>query len=142
MSSKFNEDQKAALSSKKQFNFVLAGPGTGKTTTLVGRLRHLLSNGVSPKEIICVTFNKKAADEILERVKRSVEIDSKLLQIGTFHSLANRIISKDLSNITPIEDDYEIWASDFERMKKIKEYVKKNLMTPEKKWQKCQKVQN
>ena len=124
MQSKFNEDQKNALSSKKQFNFVLAGPGTGKTTTLVGRLRHLLSNGVSPKEIICVTFNKKAADEILQRVKRSIEIDSKLLQIGTFHSLANRIISKDLSNITPIEEDYEIWASDFERMKKIKEFVK------------------
>ena len=127
MSGKFNEDQKNAISSKTQYNFVLAGPGTGKTTTLVGRLRDLLSNGVSAKEIICVTFNKKAADEILGRVKRSIEIDSKLIQIGTFHSLANRIISKDLSSITPIEDDYEIWASDFERIKIVKEYVKQAL---------------
>ncbi len=124
MQNKFNKDQKEALSSRTQFNFVLAGPGTGKTTTLVGRLRHLLSNGVSPKEIICVTFNKKAADEILERVKRSIEVDSKLLQIGTFHSLANRIIRKDLANITPIEPEYEIWARDFERLAKVKELVK------------------
>ena len=120
---KLNSEQLQAMSSTASNNLVLAGPGTGKTTTLVARLRNLISSGVPPKQILCITFNKKAADEISKRVKKATGIDSKSFQIGTFHALANRIIRKDLAKVTPVEPEYDIWARDYERQAKVKELV-------------------
>ena len=124
MSEKLNDDQLEAMSSTAKNTLVLAGPGTGKTTALVARLRHLIANGVSPSEILCVTFNKKAADEIADRVKRATGLRSQDLQIGTFHALANRIIRKDLKDDTPIDGGYVIWSQEWERLVKVKELIK------------------
>ena len=59
-----NKQQLEASEIKDERVLVLAGPGTGKTTTLISRYDYLLSQGITPDQIICCTFSRKAADEI------------------------------------------------------------------------------
>lgn len=88
-------EQKAAATSKVVCAMVSAGAGTGKTTTLTARLAHLLANEKIPaNRIMAVTFTKKAAMEITERVSHNVGDLAKGLRIGTFHSLSNRILRR------------------------------------------------
>jgi DNA helicase-2/ATP-dependent DNA helicase PcrA len=70
---------------------VLAGAGTGKTKVLVSRIVHLIEqNIVTPDHILAVTFTNKAAKEMSERVNNL--IPSSGLTIGTFHSIASRML--------------------------------------------------
>jgi len=86
-----NSEQKAAATHGGGAALVLAGPGTGKTTTLVGRYVYLLRNGVDPGQVFVSTFTKKAAEELRRRIRRTAGIDPKGLPIGTFHSFCYRI---------------------------------------------------
>jgi len=66
---------------------VEAGPGTGKTRTLVGRLEHLLRHeGVPPTGILGLTFSNKAADEMRTRVARTAPEAAPHVWLGTFHT--------------------------------------------------------
>jgi len=69
-----------------------AGPGTGKTKTLVGRIEHLLGNNVAPSSIIALTFSNKAAAEMIERVERLSPTAAPLIWIGTFHAFGLEIL--------------------------------------------------
>ena len=69
---------------------ILANPGVGKTATLANRVIELLNEGADPKEILCVTFIEKAANEMGLRIREFAErakIDVKLheLSIRAFH---------------------------------------------------------
>ena len=66
-----NSDQKNAAENIGSPTLVIAGPGTGKTTTLIERYKYLLSKGIAPEQITCCTFSRKAADEIKERILES-----------------------------------------------------------------------
>ena len=88
-----NTEQKLASETSAENLLVLAGPGTGKTTTLVGRYSHLVANGIKPQSILCCTFSRKAADELKARIKKEVKADVDRFPIGTFHSIALRIIA-------------------------------------------------
>ncbi|MFO7816123.1 MAG: UvrD-helicase domain-containing protein [Thermodesulfobacteriota bacterium] len=66
---------------------VLAGPGTGKTQTLLGRVHRLLRRGVSPRQILALTFTRKAAQEMKERLAASAG-NSAVPQAETLHALA------------------------------------------------------
>ena len=55
-----NKEQLEASEIQDERVLVLAGPGTGKTTTLVSRYKYLINQGIKPEEIICCTFSKKA----------------------------------------------------------------------------------
>lgn len=70
---------------------VLAGPGTGKTTTLVGRYAHLVEHGADPYRIFVSTFTRKAADEFRSRIRASVDIEPAGPPIGTFHSYCYKL---------------------------------------------------
>lgn len=76
-------EQKAAAESKADAVAVLAGPGTGKTRTLIGRIEYLLASGVPPNETVAVTFTNRAADEIKARLG---DIANHLRFCGTLHS--------------------------------------------------------
>jgi DNA helicase-2/ATP-dependent DNA helicase PcrA len=72
---------------------VIAGAGSGKTRVLTFRVAYLLSRGVHPGQIICLTFTNKAAREMKERIAQLVgEESSRYLWMGTFHSIFARIL--------------------------------------------------
>ena len=81
-----NPEQIAAATHGAGPALVLAGPGTGKTTTLVGRYAHLVNTGVAPERVFVSTFTRKAAHELRFRIQRSAGINPDGLPIGTFHS--------------------------------------------------------
>jgi len=57
--SRLNEEQYAAATSDDLQNLIIASAGTGKTSTIVGRIGHLLNAGVKPQEILLLTFKTK-----------------------------------------------------------------------------------
>ena len=81
---------------------IIAGAGTGKTNTLAHRTAQLILSGVSPDKILLMTFARRAAGELSSRADRIVEQQSKkgnkqhkpvnLSWMGTFHSIANRLL--------------------------------------------------
>lgn len=94
-----NKEQLLASEIRDDRVLVLAGPGTGKTTTLVARYKYLIAQGIKPEEIICCTFSRKASDEIKIRIEKETNLSVKGFPIGTFHSLAIRSLSKLSSTI-------------------------------------------
>ncbi len=71
-----------------------AGPGTGKTQTLVGRVDFLLGKGVDPKRILILTFSNKAAGELSERIAAKHEQAAASIWIGTFHGFGLDVIRR------------------------------------------------
>ena len=86
-----NDEQRAAILAPIAPMKVLAGPGSGKTRVLVGRVTHLINEcGVPPSHILCITFTNKAAREMKERLELSVGVDNaNAVTSGTFHSVAS-----------------------------------------------------
>ncbi len=88
-----NPQQRQAATAQAGYNLIIASAGTGKTSTIVGRIAHLLQEGISPKDILLLTFTNKASAEMIERVgkffnqKVASEIES-----GTFHAVAYRYL--------------------------------------------------
>jgi DNA helicase-2/ATP-dependent DNA helicase PcrA len=73
---------------------VIAGAGSGKTRALTYRVSRLIEDGVSPEDILLLTFTNKAAREMLSRVEQLVTIDTRRISGGTFHSIGNRLLRR------------------------------------------------
>jgi DNA helicase-2/ATP-dependent DNA helicase PcrA len=88
-----NEAQREAVTLESGHVLVLAGAGSGKTRVLVHRLAWLIQvQHVSPLSILAVTFTNKAAGEMRERAKDLLQVSTRPLWIGTFHSIAHRLL--------------------------------------------------
>lgn len=86
-------NQRRACVIDEQHNLVLAGAGTGKTSTMIGRAGFLINAGLAePEQILMLAFARKAAEEMDERIKSKLGIES--LTVKTFHSLGKHIIAK------------------------------------------------
>lgn len=83
----YNEEQKQAIVAGPDPVLVLAGPGTGKTRTLVGRIMHLCAGGVSVRHILALTFTRRAAREMEERLLAALGGES-TPRSDTLHALA------------------------------------------------------
>ncbi|MBE5814536.1 MAG: hypothetical protein E7320_04915 [Clostridiales bacterium] len=85
-----NPQQEAAVRSEARTTAVIAGPGTGKTKTLVARIEYLIRDkGITPGEITAVTFTRQAAQEMQGRLEAALGKKAvKGLRVGTFHSIA------------------------------------------------------
>lgn len=94
--SRLNEEQYLAATSKSAQNLIIASAGTGKTSTIVGRIAYLLNSGVAPSEILLLTFTNKAAAEMVQRVAEffGKDIASKI-DAGTFHAVSYRWLKKE-----------------------------------------------
>ncbi|OUW16376.1 MAG: DNA helicase UvrD [Opitutales bacterium TMED158] len=87
-----NDEQFAAVTAEPSPLLILAGAGSGKTRTLTYRVAYLLSKGVSPGEILLLTFTNKAAKEMLGRVEDLTGIEARRFWGGTFHSIGHRLL--------------------------------------------------
>lgn len=84
----YSEAQQKAIEAGPHPVLVLAGPGSGKTRTLVGRVQRLLKDGVPVQRILAVTFTRRAAAELRERLERALGEGTPLPQADTLHALA------------------------------------------------------
>ena len=89
-----NEGQKAAIETGEGIVAVIAGPGTGKTGTLVERIAYLIEHaGARPAEITAVTFTRQAADEVRCRLESRLGKKAvRGLTAGTFHAVSRQIL--------------------------------------------------
>jgi DNA helicase II / ATP-dependent DNA helicase PcrA len=88
-----NDAQREAVSAPLSNLLVLAGAGSGKTRVLVHRIAWLIEvEKLSPFNIMAVTFTNKAAREMQSRIEDMLGLSAKNLWIGTFHSLAHRLL--------------------------------------------------
>jgi ATP-dependent DNA helicase UvrD/PcrA len=89
-----NEEQRRAATHPGGPLLILAGAGTGKTTTLCARVAWLIDQGVPPERILLLTFTRRAAREMLSRARALVgaKTSSRFVVGGTFHSVAYRTI--------------------------------------------------
>jgi DNA helicase-2/ATP-dependent DNA helicase PcrA len=71
-----------------------AGPGTGKTRTLVGRILYLLEQNVNPENILALTFSNKAAEEMRERIALYAPDAASKIWLGTFHAFGLETLRK------------------------------------------------
>lgn len=106
-----NDKQLEAVKHMEGPCLVLAGAGSGKTRVLTERIVNLIDNGVSPYNILAITFTNKAAKEMRTRVENKLGYETNSIFIGTFHSFGLRILRENYvdigytSNITILDTD-------------------------------------
>lgn len=96
-----NESQRLAVEASDCPVLVVAGPGTGKTLTIVRRIAYLIGRGIRPDEIVAITFTNRAASELKDRI-RAFHGELNGLFAGTFHLFGLRVIEDTL------EDEFSI----------------------------------
>ena len=109
---------------------IIAGPGSGKTRTLVERIVYLIHQGVPAENIMVATFTEKAAKELITRVSnRLLELDIKVnlneMYIGTLHSIFLRFLDE-FREHTRLKRSYRL-LDDFDQkfliFRNLKEYL-------------------
>ena len=106
-----NDKQLEAVNHTEGPCLVLAGAGSGKTRVLTERIIKLIDDGVSPYNILAITFTNKAAKEMRVRVQNKIGDVANSIFIGTFHSFGLRILRENYdaigysSNITILDTD-------------------------------------
>jgi len=100
-----NAEQQRVRQALTGATLVKAGPGTGKTHTLIEWLVHQVKSGnANPHELLAVTFTNKAADELDERLHNKIGTQAESVTIGTFHALAWRWIKQYHPDLNTIYD--------------------------------------
>ncbi|KAL9645543.1 hypothetical protein ABK040_000607 [Willaertia magna] len=91
--------QAAIRSSPDKPLMIISGPGSGKTTTIIGRIGRLINDGINPNNILLLTFSKRACDEVQERVRNQIVLEkNQFITIRTFHAFCLYLIHKSSSN--------------------------------------------
>ena len=109
-----NDKQLEAIKSIDGPLLIVAGPGTGKTYTLINRALNLIVNyGVSPSSILFATFTEKAANELITRLsvelaKYNIDFNPEDMYIGTFHSICLKII-KDNVSLSTLKKNFKLY---------------------------------
>ena len=126
MNQKLDETQQKAVTYGEGPLLVTAGPGSGKTTVITHHIKYLINNlGISPKEILVITFTKSAATEMKERFLRLCNIENTEVVFGTFHAFFYQILRQsadfDHNSILKEKDKYVI-LRDILKVKKMHFY--------------------
>lgn len=99
-----NKSQQKCIDSINGKYLVLAGPGTGKTFTIIERIKNILAKNITPEKILCLTFTDAAANEMKKRIEDDLNVVSSGVQIFTYHSFCGSIIDE-------FAEDFEIPAN-------------------------------
>lgn len=124
-----NERQKEVVNQIDGPVLVIAGPGSGKTKTMIERVAHILNQKeVEPENILLATFTEKASKELISRISKKIKntMDISGMYIGTIHSICLRIIDENLE-YSFLEKNYKIFDDLEQRFfiySKIKEFEK------------------
>lgn len=109
-----DEEQKTAITTLDGLVKVSASAGTGKTQVLACHVAYLINQGVNPRDILCITYTNKAAEEMRYRIASLISDDIELPYVGTIHSFCLQNIIKEspaFANFSPIRDysDVRLW---------------------------------
>jgi DNA helicase-2/ATP-dependent DNA helicase PcrA len=112
-----NPSQMEVALSREKHVVVLAGAGTGKTAAITHKVAHLIRSGVNRREVMMITFTRKAAGEMQKRVGHLIgdvpkEKREDVMLVGTYHALASLLIRRDAigfglarSSFTTLDED-------------------------------------
>lgn len=120
-----NDAQRDAVETLTGPVLILAGAGSGKTKTLTHRIANLIEQGVSPYEILALTFTNKAAREMRERLAGLLGMENSfsfMPWMGTFHSICVKILRIEAANVG-LSSSFTIYDSD-DRLALIKRAMK------------------
>jgi len=99
-------EQLVAITSKAETILVTAGPGTGKTFTLVARIEHLLTaEQARPEKMVAITFTNRAAREMQERLHRDLGEAARAIFVGTFHAYCLTRLRQETPDLAVIGED-------------------------------------
>lgn len=107
-----NKKQLEAVNYNKGPLLILAGAGTGKTKVLTNKIAYLINNNLAtPQQILAVTFTNKAAKEMIIRVEKIIGSSLPSMYIGTFHSIAAKILRNN-AHLVGLNNNFNIVDSD------------------------------
>lgn len=100
--------QRLAVIKDEDNNLVIAGAGSGKTTTVAGKVAYVIDRfKVKPDEILLITFTKKASDEMKHRIKQKMNID---IEVNTFHSFGRKVIGEATNDMPSVIEEKQFYA--------------------------------
>ena len=92
-----NSKQQECIDNIEGKYLVLAGPGTGKTFTMIERIKSMIEKGVEPSKILCLTFSDTAGAQIQNRLEKELNKSDTNVNIYTYHGFCNEIITENPS---------------------------------------------
>ena len=124
-----NKEQREAVLQTEGPLLILAGAGSGKTRVLTTKIAYLIEEiGISPYNILAITFTNKAAREMSDRLYKMIGDKAKLAQVSTFHSFGVRILRENYEYLG-YDKNFVIMDSD-DSLAVIKRILKENDMDP------------
>ena len=103
MNYNLDKEQLEIVNDDNKYLFVLAGAGSGKTLTILGKIKYLIEEKNIPKEeIVCITFTNMAVESLKTKIKKEINDD---IECYTFHKLAMKILTDTYYNYTIINEE-------------------------------------
>lgn len=102
-----NKKQQECIDNISGKYLVLAGPGTGKTFTVIQRIKSMIEKGISPEKILCLTFTDAAANEMKTRIDKELNKISSGVNIYTYHGFCYEIIENNAEDFE-LPDNFKI----------------------------------
>jgi DNA helicase II / ATP-dependent DNA helicase PcrA len=107
--------QRAAATGTGSIQLVLAGPGSGKTTTLTGRFVHLVRQGTDRTRILALTFTRKAADDMKGRIAEALNLGAANdLTVATYHGFTFRLLRRN-PQLAGLDERFSLWDTPQQR---------------------------
>lgn len=100
--------QRLAIVKDEDHNLVIAGAGSGKTTTVAGKVAYAINRlKVKPEEILLITFTRKASEEMQDRIKKKMGIN---IEVNTFHSFGRKVIGKVTQDMPHVIEERQFYT--------------------------------
>ena len=114
-----DEYQKAAVESSSDRLIITAGPGAGKTTVLTGRIAYMIQNrGVAAEKCLAITFTRRAAQEMRERLQKLIPDKADGINIHTFHSFCFKVLKQNYEK-AGLDEDFNVISEQEKALYKI-----------------------